>query len=98
MILADASIWIEHFHSPNPTLLQLLGYNEIACHAFVIGEVSLGHVRNRDAALRELFEAIPTRIVTADELSRFGAPPHLLANVNTPAEYARLEALHGHKL
>jgi molybdenum cofactor guanylyltransferase len=35
--------------------------------------------------------------VTADDLGRFGNCDRLLANVNTPAEYAGLEALQGHK-
>jgi molybdenum cofactor guanylyltransferase len=52
----------------------------------------------RRLVLRELFHDVPTRIVTVEELSRFGAPSRLLANVNTPAEYAYLEALQGHKL
>jgi molybdopterin-guanine dinucleotide biosynthesis protein A len=52
----------------------------------------------RRLVLRELFDDVPTRIVTAEEMSRFGAPLRLLANVNTPAEYAHLEALQGHKL
>ncbi|HMF97225.1 MAG TPA: molybdenum cofactor guanylyltransferase [Vicinamibacterales bacterium] len=52
----------------------------------------------RRLMMRDLFDDVPTRIVTAEELSRFGAPSRLLANVNTPAEYARLEALQGHKL
>ena len=47
--------------------------------------------------MRDLFDDVLTRIVTAEELSRFGAPSRLLANVNTPAEYAHLEALQGHK-
>jgi molybdopterin-guanine dinucleotide biosynthesis protein A len=51
----------------------------------------------RRLVLRELFQDLPTRIVTAEEMSRFGAPSRLLANVNTPAEYAHLEALQGHK-
>jgi len=37
------------------------------------------------------------REVTADDLGRFGNCDRLLANVNTPAEYASLEALQGHK-
>src|SRR2546423_227500 len=52
----------------------------------------------RRLVLRELFLDVPTRIVTAEEMFRFGAPSRLLANVNTPAEYAHLEALQGHKL
>jgi predicted nucleic acid-binding protein len=68
MILADASIWIEHFRVPNESLLRLLSHNEIACHDFVIGEVSLGHVRNRDALLDELFELPKSDHIGNDEV------------------------------
>jgi molybdopterin-guanine dinucleotide biosynthesis protein A len=52
----------------------------------------------RQLALRDLYADVPTRIVTAAEMSRFGAPSRLLANVNTPDEYAGLDALQSHKL
>ena len=52
----------------------------------------------RRLALRDLFADVPTRIVTAAEMTRFGAPSRLLANVNTPDEYAGLDALQSHKL
>jgi molybdopterin-guanine dinucleotide biosynthesis protein A len=75
------------------------GYHPLcAVYARECLAVVTAHLAERRFALRELFETIPTRVVTADELGRFGAPPQLLANVNTPAEYARLEALQGHKL
>jgi molybdenum cofactor guanylyltransferase len=53
---------------------------------------------NGQLALRELLNDVPVRVVTDDEIARFGASSRLLANVNTPAEYASLEALQGHKL
>ena len=46
----------------------------------------------------ELVEAMRTRVVTEEELGRFGDADRLLANVNTPAEYEGLEALQSHKL
>jgi molybdopterin-guanine dinucleotide biosynthesis protein A len=51
----------------------------------------------RRLALHGLFAEVPTRVVTEEEIRRFGCPSRLLANVNTPAEYAALEALHDHK-
>ena len=45
----------------------------------------------------EVFADVRTRVVTSEELVRFGACDRLLANVNTPAEYAGLEALQGHE-
>jgi molybdenum cofactor guanylyltransferase len=51
----------------------------------------------RRLAMRELLAAMPTRVVADEEIRPFGAPSRLLANVNTPAEYAGLEALQDHK-
>jgi hypothetical protein len=48
--------------------------------------------------MRDLVAAMRTRVVTSEEIDRFGDWRRLLANVNTPAEYAGLEALQGHKL
>jgi molybdopterin-guanine dinucleotide biosynthesis protein A len=52
----------------------------------------------RRLAVHELLSLVPTRIVSEEEIVRFGAPPRLFANVNTPAEYAGLEALQDHEL
>jgi molybdopterin-guanine dinucleotide biosynthesis protein A len=43
---------------------------------------------------------VRARVVTAEEMGGFGECGRLLANINTPAEYASLEttdALHGHR-
>jgi molybdenum cofactor guanylyltransferase len=61
-------------------------------------EVAARLLAERRLALRELLAAFPTRVVGTEEIARFGAPSRLLANVNTPAEYADLEALQDHKL
>jgi len=44
----------------------------------------------------DLMMDVRTRIVTPEELDRFGGERKLLANINTPAEYAGLAALHDH--
>jgi molybdopterin-guanine dinucleotide biosynthesis protein A len=56
------------------------------------------HLATGRLAVRELIGAVPTRVVAAEEIARFDAPPRLLANVNTPAELQGLEALQSHKL
>jgi molybdopterin-guanine dinucleotide biosynthesis protein A len=53
---------------------------------------------DRRLRIRELVEEMPTRVVMAEEIDRFGDRHLLLANVNTPAEYAGLDTLQGHKL
>ncbi len=52
---------------------------------------------NRRLKIRDLVTDVRTRVVAIEEIRRFGSPDRLLANVNTPAEYADLEALQGHK-
>jgi len=61
-------------------------------------EAVAARLAQRRLAIRDLFADVPTRVVTAAEMSRFGAPSRLLANVNTPDEYAGLDALQSHKL
>jgi molybdenum cofactor guanylyltransferase len=74
------------------------GYHPLcAVYARACLETAAARLAERRLALRELVAAMKTRVVTEEEMSRFGAPSRLLANVNTPAEYARLEALQGHK-
>jgi predicted nucleic acid-binding protein len=42
LILADTSVWIEHFRSGNRELHQWLGQGQIVIHPFVIAELALG--------------------------------------------------------
>jgi molybdenum cofactor guanylyltransferase len=51
----------------------------------------------RRLKMLDLLHDLRVQEVTADDLRRFGNCDRLLANVNTPAEYANLEALQGHK-
>src|SRR3954464_11066200 len=75
------------------------GYHPLcAVYTRVCLEPVAARLAQRRLALRDLFADVPTRIVTPAEMSRFGAPLRLLANVNTPAEYAGLDALQSHKL
>jgi len=53
---------------------------------------------DRRLRMRELVDEMPARVVPVEEIDRFGDWHRLLANVNTPAEYAGLETLQGHKL
>ena len=55
------------------------------------------HLAERRLKMVELIEEMRTREVSADEIDRFGDHNRLLANVNTPADFTGLEAVHGHK-
>jgi predicted nucleic acid-binding protein len=58
MILADTSVWIDHFRLGLPQLNHHLNCNEIVVHPFVVTELALGSLKNRGATLR-LLERLP---------------------------------------
>ena len=51
----------------------------------------------RELRMTALFDDVRVRVVEGEELERFGDRDRLLANVNTPADYAGLEARRNHK-
>jgi len=61
-------------------------------------EPAAAQLADRRLKMLELLDRVRVRVVPIEEIRRFGAPDRLLANVNTPADYAGLETLQGHKL
>jgi predicted nucleic acid-binding protein len=68
VILVDTSVWIEHIRSANTLLLSRLHDEAVLAHPFVIGEVALGHVRSREAVLRELRDLPAAPVASPDEV------------------------------
>jgi predicted nucleic acid-binding protein len=58
LILADTSIWIDHFRSGDTEMGRLLNQEQIATHPFVIAELALGSLRGRTKTL-ELLDLLP---------------------------------------
>lgn len=54
MILADSSVWIEHFRRRNGALAGLLEQGLVLCHPFVIGELACGQLKHRARVLDAL--------------------------------------------
>lgn len=52
----------------------------------------------RQLKMHDLIAELRSRVVSSEEIDRFGDRHRLLANVNTPGEYAGLEAFQGHTL
>jgi len=61
-------------------------------------EPAAAQLADRRLKMLELLDRVRMRVVPIEEIRRFGAPDRLLANVNTPADYAGLGTLQGHKL
>ncbi|HEY1903997.1 MAG TPA: type II toxin-antitoxin system VapC family toxin [Terracidiphilus sp.] len=51
MILADTTIWIDHFRSENREMRSQLDKRNIAIHPFIVGELALGSLRDRAQTL-----------------------------------------------
>ena len=54
MILADTSVWIQHFRKADPAFKSLLDRNQIAMHPLVIGELACGNLTDRSQTLADL--------------------------------------------
>lgn len=68
MILVDTSIWIDHFHASEPSLVALLHDDQVGCHRAVIEELALGSIKQRDhvLALLESLQRFP--VLTHEEV------------------------------
>jgi hypothetical protein len=58
MILADTSIWIQHFRSANTELSDLLARGRVSIHQFIIGELACGNLPERKDTL-QYFSHLP---------------------------------------
>ena len=58
MILADTSIWIDHFRNGNAELANQLERHNICIHSAIIGEIALGSLKDRELVIG-LLESLP---------------------------------------
>ncbi len=66
MILADTSVWIDHFRGSGTGLAALLEADRVRMHPFVVGELACGNLNNRAKILQEL-SRMPRAPRAADE-------------------------------
>lgn len=71
MILADTSIWIDHFRSSNRRLIALLDAQQISVHPWVTGELACGNLANRSNILYLLKSLPQVQVATDDEVLFF---------------------------
>lgn len=71
MILVDTSVWVGHLRDGNERLSALLSGGEVLGHPFVIGELALGHIRQRDPVLRAYRRLPPVTVAADQEVLRF---------------------------
>jgi predicted nucleic acid-binding protein len=71
VILVDTSVWVEHLRAGEERLTALLDAGEVLAHPFVIGELTLGNLRQREAFLRALRRLPKAAVVADEEVLRF---------------------------
>lgn len=68
MILADTSIWIDHFRSGDNELIKIISDDLLLCHPAIIGELALGSLRDRTNVLAFLKVQREAVVATHDEV------------------------------
>ena len=68
MILADTSIWVDHLRGRNPEMERLLGGGQIVMHPFIVAEISLGSLHNRQKRLNDLEALLEVTVATLSEV------------------------------
>jgi predicted nucleic acid-binding protein len=66
MVLADTSIWIEHFRRHHAGLADRLAEGMVLMHPFIAGELACGNLKNRVETLAD-FHALPQSTVASHE-------------------------------
>jgi predicted nucleic acid-binding protein len=68
VILVDTSTWVDHLRAGNARLARLLEDGEVVTHPYVIGELALGNLRQRDTVLDALSELPQANVATDIEV------------------------------
>jgi hypothetical protein len=68
VIIVDTMIWIDHLHSRNEVMFNLLDRGEVLLHPFVRAEIALGSLRDRSPTLAILAEMPKPRVASTDEV------------------------------
>jgi len=58
LILADTSVWIDHFRSENAEMRRHLNEGQIVVHPFIVAELALGSLKERTQTLA-LLDLLP---------------------------------------
>lgn len=53
-VVVDSNVWVHHWRSRNPLLMALVDDGEVWTHPLIIGELSMGTLRDRERTLWDL--------------------------------------------
>lgn len=85
MILVDTSVWVDHLRAHDPRLAHLLNHDLVLAHPWVMGELALGHLSQRQDVLGLLAGLSSAEVATDAEVDKrfpmVARRLHLLADV-----------------
>ena len=80
MILADTFVWVDHLRLGEDGPFSILPVSaRLLCHPFVVGELAMGSIRDRDRTLDELRRLPMCSVADHDEVLAFVSRQHLFA-------------------
>ncbi len=71
MILVDTSVWVDHLRQRDDRLKNLLEARQVVIHPFIVGELALGNLRQRNVVLSSLRDLPPAVAANNDEVLDF---------------------------
>jgi predicted nucleic acid-binding protein len=71
VILVDTSVWVDHLRAGDKMLAGLLEAGRVLAHPFVIGELALGNLRQRELVLTSLQDLPRAGVATDHEVLCF---------------------------
>ncbi len=66
MLLADTSVWIQHFRENNRKLAESLRRGLVLMHPCVLGELACGNLKKRAGTLEDL-QTLPPAFAASDD-------------------------------
>jgi predicted nucleic acid-binding protein len=71
VILVDTSIWVDHLRASDAALAEYLEQGRVLIHPFVVGELALGILRQREAVIGAIQNLPAATSATDAEVLRF---------------------------
>ena len=68
MILADTSVWVDHLRNSNSDMARCLGLGLIAMHPFIVAEIALGSLKNRQQRLADMESLLEVKVAQLSEV------------------------------
>ncbi len=91
MILADTSIWVDHLRGNCPEMVDCLNRGQIVMHPFIVAEIALGSLHNRQQRLGEMDALLDVRAAQLHEV-RHMVEAHALYSIGIGLTDAHLIA------